>query len=158
MKERANMKKYTSRLLLLITLIVGIYFWLFSSGEMIFLLLDKDDPRSVQNAFVLAMMTRRLDMAKSLVIPEQEQRVEDWIIDHEKAFCPVKFNRYGSGVGGQTGEKNYHMFSWSYRFSCLPNSHFQCLLVINLALEYSNEGWLVTDWADIGEGIDRNYC
>jgi hypothetical protein len=132
-----------------ITLIVlWVYYYFFPSSIYPFSV-NRDDWNSVESTFTDAMLDNDSWTAKSLTIPSEWDKIDNWVGHHIVFKCPPS-EEWGlspySGVASSDNKNgpinsfsHYRCFKKPYNFS------------INVILEQTKEGWTVTKIVDICE-------
>lgn len=138
--------------LLCMSLIWAIYSW-----EDDFLFLDRDQPYNVATMFTIALMENRSESAKSMVIPSQWARIDQWMVEHQPVSCPAPIGIseeptwWSTGGGLSDDGSMYELPGLILSLPCPDENDLYRLVVEDISLRYTEKGWLVEDWGQIIE-------
>jgi hypothetical protein len=116
-----------------------------------------DSPGGVADVLIEAFVAANVEKAKSVTVPEQWDRIEEWMEGREPFRCRGgAWDETGiSGAGGYSAVNDE--WDWSLTYQCASERTPYCLLVDDIRIRETEDGWKVYDWAAICEASGPRY-
>ena len=117
-----------------------------------------DDPESVATELVEAFVAADAERAKSVAVPEQWNRIEEWVEGRQPFEC--RGGQWGDPTGtGGSGHCDVSSGEWSWGlvYQCPSRRTPYCLLVNDIRVKQTEDGWRVYDWGAMCEASDYAY-
>ena len=118
-----------------------------------------DDPTEVARDFFDAFLTADAEFAKLLAVPQQWERIEEWMAERESFKC-IWGDWDGTGAGGVcggTGVAESDDWSCAYTYQCASTVTPYCFRIEDIRITETENGWKVSDWGRICEDLDLAY-
>jgi hypothetical protein len=122
---------------------------------------ERQDPGLAALGFAEYLRVNNFRRAKALLAPEQSERLESWMSEHEKVNCPFSLESEGFGVGGASGpdrglRENHSVY---LKMPCPQKAReWYCLEVNNIVFERRDDGWEIVGWDSIREKRSHVFC
>lgn len=155
MRKRLYAFGCVSILIIMVFLAIGLW-WVLFSKEANFLLLNRNQAFQVTEVFSLALMENRVETLQSIVDPDEQERIEDWIESHEAvttcAAPPWDLeNPPWFAVGSTSPDGKNREETLTLSLPCPDQERYYCLRIEDIALQKMDEGWQIYDWGEIRE-------
>jgi hypothetical protein len=142
--------------MLVVLLCVGLT-WAIFSWEDDFFFLDRNRPNDVSRIFMVALMENRGESAKSMVMPSQWARIDQWTTEHQSVSCPVPVGISDEPTWWSTDSKAnsdgdvYRLSLLILSLPCPDENQRYRLTIEDISLRQTERGWLIEDWGQITE-------
>jgi len=115
---------------------------------------QSDDPSWIATELVYTFITADLDKAKSLTVPEQWDRIAEWMIERESFECEVE--EWEDETINSVGGYRYAHNEWisSVVYECAKPQTPYCLQINDVKLRKTEDGWKIYDWGSVCEAFD----
>jgi len=116
-----------------------------------------DNPGMVAIELVDAFVAADVEGAKAMTVPEQWDRIEKWMEGRQAFKCREgAWDTTGTGGSGYNDTTNNE---WRYGlvYQCASQHMPYCLLVDDIWIRETEDGWKVYDWGTICEAYDYGY-
>lgn len=114
-----------------------------------------DSPEMVADELVYAFVDADVKRAKSVTVPEQWDRIEEWMEGREPFNCrQEKWDVIGGGTCYQAADSDEWDCSSDYQ--CPSQSTPYCLRVNDMLVRETEDGWKVYDWGSMCEAFDSS--
>lgn len=131
--------------------------------DRILLKTDCSDPMAVNQAFAAALINNNAEQARSFTAPEQWDRIDAWISEHEVFDCSFSWNtsldpdnneiRVICAPGSSSWDKT-SLVHCNYGLHSVCANGIYRFWISDIQMIKTEQGWQVTDWGEIGERID----
>jgi len=119
--------------------------------------LPPDNPGAIASELVDAFVAADIKRAKAVTVPEQWDRVEEWMEGRQVFECRGgEWDTTGTGGPGYYDTTN-NEWIYSLGYQCSSQSTPYCLDVNDIQIRKTEDGWKVYDWGTICEAYDYGY-
>jgi hypothetical protein len=112
-----------------------------------------DTPDGAAFGLIDAFVAADVEKAKSATVPEQWDRIDEWMQEREPFTCPgLGWGSSGiSGSGLRIADNEWH---YGAVYQCADERTPYCLLVNDILVRETEDGWKVYDWGSMCETSD----
>jgi len=112
----------------------------------------------VASELVDASVAADIERAKSVTVPEQWDRIEEWMEGRQPFQCRGGKLLDPTGTGG-SGYRAANSDEWEYSltYQCASPRTPYCLEINDIRVRETEDGWKVYDWGKICEAFDYAY-
>jgi hypothetical protein len=114
-----------------------------------------DSPSGVADELIYAFVTADVEGAKSVTVPGQWDRIEEWMEGREPFKCR-QGSWDGTGIGGSCYRAAENEMNCGLVYQCASQSTPYCLLVNDILVRETEDGWKVYDWGSMCEAFDSS--
>lgn len=117
-----------------------------------------DEPDEVATELVEAFVAANVVGAKSVTVPEQWDRIEEWMEGRQPFICSGEKFMALTGAGGSGYyDAASNEWNWGLVYQCDSQQTPYCLEVNDIRIRETEGGWKVYDWGEICEAFDYAY-
>ncbi len=117
-----------------------------------------DDPVVLASELVDAFVDADVKKAQSITVPEQWDRIEEWMEGREPFNCRGgEWDTTGTGGSCYSAADNEDEMDCGLVYQCSSERTPYCLEVNDILVKETEDGWKVYDWGKICEAFDYAY-
>jgi len=141
-----NLTKITKFLIYTFVFTIGICstiaLWIFIDSRKV----DRHLPENVISAFAYSLMTNDERRAKSLVVIEKWQEIDNWNEQHRAVHCRLPLKDLVGGSEDIRKDSNGEKYSIMLIEDCANYSNLYYFVVLDITLEKNQDGWVINNW------------